>query len=27
MKGTYPLRCKVAGHTEAGMIGTIIVSD
>jgi len=25
--GTYHLRCTVAGHTEAGMIGTIIVSD
>lgn len=24
--GEYPLRCSIAGHTEAGMVGTIVVS-
>ena len=23
--GTYPLLCTVKGHTEAGMVGSIIV--
>jgi len=25
--GTYPLRCTVNGHTEGGMVGTIIVKE
>lgn len=25
--GTYPLRCTIAGHTEAGMTGTITISS
>jgi uncharacterized cupredoxin-like copper-binding protein len=25
--GTYELRCRIAGHTEAGMKGTLIIDD
>ncbi|BAY74774.1 hypothetical protein NIES25_11880 [Nostoc linckia NIES-25] len=25
--GTYSLRCPIAGHTEAGMIGEIVISN